>query len=262
MPELTVILTHYDTAQYLRQAVSSVLHQTFGDFDLYVLDDHTPDDCWLKQLEDFSCDRRLKIYRSNKNVGTYRLKNAVIRMQADSRYTAFQDADDFSMPTRFEKQLRSLKHARSALVGANYYELFAGNQLSAVKMPQSVSRPAASGKLPYLSLHPTWIWDNAILSTLVGFDDGARVAGDDEFLQRSLFVTSVANVQDYLYVKRQHERSLINAPTTGMCSRLRRDYVAVIHDTIARLRRAKANELPEQLARWPAPRDFELTRVH
>lgn len=234
MSRISVILTHFQTPEYLVRSVKSILAQGYRDFTLYVLDDSTPSSDWHQSLQKAVTDPRLQVYTSDRNVGTYRLKNAMLE-RVDSEYVAFQDADDWSLPDRLEKQVAYFADAGTSLVGASYYELRNETSLHPTIMPERPSLPAADA-VEYLSLHPTWIFKRDLLDKLVGFDGETRIAADDEFLYRALFVTKVVNANDYLYVKRQHPRSLTEEPNTGFGSKLRRDYARSICTRLKALR--------------------------
>ena len=106
VPEVTVLMTAYNAARYLREAVDSILNQTFRDFEFVIVDDGSTDRT-LSILQDYARrDPRIRII-SRPNTGLTRALNdglATIR----SPLIARMDADDVALPERFAKQLALL----------------------------------------------------------------------------------------------------------------------------------------------------------
>ena len=85
---------------YLHEAVCSIVNQTFTNFELIIIDDHSTDDSIYKlKIE----DRRIK-YTVNPGRGIVSALNAGIN-QARMPFIARMDADDIALPQRFEQQL-------------------------------------------------------------------------------------------------------------------------------------------------------------
>jgi len=105
-PLITVILTHYNCVKYLSFSISSILNQTWKNLELIVIDD-----CSSENRDEMNLifdrftekDSRLRVFKNVKNIGCYISKNIGIR-EAKGEYITFQDADDFSITTRLEKQ--------------------------------------------------------------------------------------------------------------------------------------------------------------
>src|SRR5262245_7199938 len=102
---ISVILPHYRCEAYLADAVWSILEQSWRDLELIVVDDASASDSWLDAIRPFGADKRLRVYRTRKNVGRFRILNKILEL-TDSPLVAFQDADDVSDGSRLEKQAR------------------------------------------------------------------------------------------------------------------------------------------------------------
>ena len=96
----------YKTAHYLRDAVDSILSQSFADFELIVLDDCSPDNA--QEVLDTYTDPRIVRYRGEKNVGLSNILNVGIEM-ARGKFIARMDSDDLSMPERLQVQVDYLE---------------------------------------------------------------------------------------------------------------------------------------------------------
>ena len=99
---ISVITPTYNRARFLPAAVASVLSQTFGDFELIIVDDgsedNTPD-----VLKPFLADRRVR-YVYQENQGQSHARNLALK-QATGDFIAFLDSDDVWAPDKLEKQL-------------------------------------------------------------------------------------------------------------------------------------------------------------
>ncbi|HBC34103.1 MAG TPA: glycosyl transferase [Marinobacter adhaerens] len=102
MATVSVITPTYNRARFLPAAVASVLSQTFGDFELIIVDDgsedNTPD-----VLKPFFADRRVR-YVYQENQGQSHARNLALK-QATGDFIAFLDSDDVWAPDKLEKQL-------------------------------------------------------------------------------------------------------------------------------------------------------------
>ncbi len=110
--------------KHLREAVQSILDQTFSNFEFLIIND-SPDDAELDSLmEEFQArDARIVYTKNKENEGITPTRNKLIK-QARGEYLAVMDHDDISLPKRFEKQVAFLDaHPDYGVVGS-YIEEF------------------------------------------------------------------------------------------------------------------------------------------
>jgi glycosyltransferase involved in cell wall biosynthesis len=104
-PHVSVILPAYNAAAYIAETVSSVLTQSFVNFELIVVNDGSPDTAELEAaLEPF---RSSIVYRREPHKGAAAARNAGLRI-ARGTYVAFLDADDTWLPNYLEHQVAFL----------------------------------------------------------------------------------------------------------------------------------------------------------
>ena len=97
----------YNTKEeYLREAIESILNQTFTDFELLVVDDASTED--VSRVINSYSDERIHYYRLAKNEGAAGARNYALS-KATGDYIALMDSDDVSYSTRFEKQIAYLE---------------------------------------------------------------------------------------------------------------------------------------------------------
>ena len=101
-PEISIIMSVYNGMPYLRQAVQSILNQTYKHFEIIIVDDASTDDSlrYLKSIK----DKRVNLIKNLKNLGLASSLNIALR-KARGDYIARMDADDVSLPRRLETQL-------------------------------------------------------------------------------------------------------------------------------------------------------------
>ena len=106
MPKVSVILTSFNHAKYLRESIDSVLTQTFTDFELFIWDDASSDASW-EIIRGYS-DSRIKIFRNDIQKRGVWITNKVISELSNGKYIAIQHSDDMWEPEKLAKQVESL----------------------------------------------------------------------------------------------------------------------------------------------------------
>ena len=118
---ISVIMSVYNGEKYLVQAIESILNQTYQNFEFIIIDDCSTDNS-IEILEEYAKkDSRIKIIKKDKNIG---IKGFIENLNlgisiAEGKYIARMDADDISLPERFQKQVDFLeKNPEIIMVGA------------------------------------------------------------------------------------------------------------------------------------------------
>ena len=102
--------------KYLREAVESILSQTFTDFEFLIIDDGSTDGS-LRIIQSYG-DARIKLAQNASRLGLTRSLNRGIQL-ATGEYIARMDADDISLPERLERQADFLdQHPSCSVVAA------------------------------------------------------------------------------------------------------------------------------------------------
>ena len=103
MPEVSVLLPVYNTPEdFLRQAVESILNQTFQDFELLIVNDASTTDV-EKVIRSYS-DSRIKYFKNKTNLGISGTRNILLD-KAQGKYLAVMDHDDISLPERLAREV-------------------------------------------------------------------------------------------------------------------------------------------------------------
>lgn len=119
---ISVVMSNYNTPEeYLREAIESILNQTYSDFEFIIVDDCSTDNS-LEIIESYR-DPRIVIIKNEKNLGLTKSLNRAIK-SAKGEFIARMDADDISMLERFEKQVEFMKNNPSVIVCGSQTEIF------------------------------------------------------------------------------------------------------------------------------------------
>jgi len=115
-PDISVIMPVYNTKEeYLREAIESILRQSYSDFEFIIVDDCS--DEFIAKIISTYHDERIKYYRLATNQGAAAARNFAIS-KASGKYLAFMDSDDISLPERFSKQIQFFdKHPEIGCLG-------------------------------------------------------------------------------------------------------------------------------------------------
>lgn len=100
-PLVSVIMPAYNCEQYIEQAISSILRQTYKNFELLICDDASSDSTYEKILRHAKADIRIRVYRNEHNLKLLKVRNFLLSV-AKGDLIAFQDADDYSGEARLE----------------------------------------------------------------------------------------------------------------------------------------------------------------
>lgn len=112
-PTVTVIIPTYNHAQFLKKALTSVLAQTFTDWEAIVVNNFSSDNT-IEVVESFR-DERIKLLNFNNNGSIGAARNQGIN-KARGKYIAFLDSDDYWFPDKLERCIKILQEEKFDLV--------------------------------------------------------------------------------------------------------------------------------------------------
>ncbi len=107
MCHITIILTSFNHEEFIADAITSVLEQSFTDFELIIIDDCSEDNSW-EIIQGFNDLRIVKIRNAVRSRGVYGI-NEAIRHYAKGEYIAIHHSDDIWLPEKLEKQVAFLE---------------------------------------------------------------------------------------------------------------------------------------------------------
>lgn len=188
--KVSVIVPIFNKARYLKRCISSILDQTYTDFELILVDDGSTDESYAIARE--CADERTRLIQQP-NRGPGAARNVGIRNSQGS-LLAFLDADDVWLPTYLEDSVKLLeRHRSAATVTSGYFEFPAGSSTrdywqrrgirdGVISLHPSDSPVSIVALLAYMSCWST-VARREIFPTWGGFYDRERCTyGEDSFL--------------------------------------------------------------------------------
>ena len=194
-PRVTVLMPVYNAALHLREAIDSILSQTFQDFKFLILDDGSTDDS--AAIVRSYADPHIEFVRNERNLKLTATLNRGLDLAA-GEYVARMDADDISLPERLAKQTAFLDtNPQVGIVGV-WAQAFGEARF---KIPHPADPERIQAKLLFDSalIHPAVMMRRASLDM-----HGLRYAPlghfeDYELWQRAARVFPLANIPEYLF---------------------------------------------------------------
>ncbi len=194
----------YNGAVYLREAIDSVLAQTYRDFEFVIVDDGSSDES-VRIVRSYA-DPRIKLHVSARNMGQTTALNVGLRLCA-GEYVARMDGDDICRPDRFARQVAALDaDPELGIVGSAVW-IVDGRGRTLDFSPQ----PEFDATIRFVSLtrnpfhHPTVMIRRRVLTeNQFEFDERFQANQDFELWTRLLPVTLAANLSQALLSYRVH----------------------------------------------------------
>ena len=116
--KIDIILPNFNSSEYIKETIKSIIDQTFKNWKLIIVDDCS-DKKTRTLLKKFSKNKRIKIYWLKKNKGAGYCRNYAIK-KSKSPYLAFIDSDDIWKKDKLETQLRFMENNNYLFTYTNY----------------------------------------------------------------------------------------------------------------------------------------------
>lgn len=196
----------YNTAPgHLRAAISSILRQTFTDFEFIILND-SPDNKELQAIVHRFNDPRIVYIENPKTQGIAKSYNNLINM-AKSDYIAIMNHDDISLPSRLYLQHRYLEtHPDIGIVGSGYKKFGEINRFKKIHPLTGDSDIRAMLLFKSPLHHPTIMMRKSILDRHnIRYNENYISLNDRQLYYDLSKHTKLANLSDILYQYRFHK---------------------------------------------------------
>jgi len=205
-PLISVIMPAYNAEVYIKEAITSILNQTYPHFELLICDDGSTDKT-IEIIEDFK-DPRIFLFKNEINLGNLKTTNFLFS-KCKGDFITIQDADDYSHLNRFEFLLNAFKEDPSlGMVGSNYSAIsFNGEELFCGNLPLANDEISAiSNKEVIPMLYASVMVKKSVFDAVKPFPVFFNRKGyaDFDWMSRIQEKTKVKNLKVVLYVYRKH----------------------------------------------------------
>ncbi len=218
-PSVSVITPHRGSENYLLTMISRTLALKHpGKFDLMVGLDVDE----INSYRDLEEDKRIRLFRGTPApVGPYVLRQAMIEASTADLFM-FQDSDDVPCTDRIEILVAAMRALDVHMIGCHELEVNEIDQtVRAYRFPLDVSAVLRRDDVQGVShhsleplLHATTLLHREKFLAVGGLSTNRRIANDSQFLLRAHFSMRIANVDEFLYLRRVHRYALTVADET------------------------------------------------
>ena len=206
-PEISVIMPAYNAENYIKEAIDSILNQTFTNFELIILNDNSTDatkDIILKYVEK---DSRIIFIDKKVNVGPANLRNEGFE-NAKGEFIALLDADDIALPERLEKQITFLRNNKNIGVCGSWFTSFGKNvRNKTIKHPENHNQIKVNFLINCTIGNSTTFFRKDILGNN-RFDKEYVPCEDYHLWSRLITLTHFHNIQETLVKYRIHDANI------------------------------------------------------
>ncbi len=203
--QVTVLMPVYNGEAFLREAIDSILNQTFTDFEFIIINDGSTDRS--EEIIKSYTEPRIKYYRNESNLKLIATLNKGLWL-AKGKYIVRMDADDISLPLRIEKQVEFMD-AHPAVVACGSWAQSFGGENTLIKY--KAEHEDIMFKMLYQChfVHPTIIMRTKEVQAFTPkFDPDFAHAEDYDFFVRLGYRYQLANIQEVLVKYRIHTKSV------------------------------------------------------
>lgn len=205
-PAISVVMPVFNGERFLSEAIESILSQTYGNFEFIIINDGSTDRS--REIILGYDDPRIVFIDPKAKVGYITALNLGLE-SARGEFVARQDADDVSLPTRFESQIPLMEERPEIAIVGSSYHMIAGDGSFIY-----TSRPPVTDVLIrwQMLFHDSFCHSSVLLRAHIlraqnlSYDPAWEAAEDYELWSRILCFGAGANIQEPLVTHRLHEK--------------------------------------------------------
>ena len=220
MPKVSVIMPAYNADKYIKEAIDSILGQTFTDFEFIILND-----CSTDRTEEIILsyhDPRIVYLKNEKNLGVAATLNKGLAA-AKGEYIARMDADDISLPERFQQQVIFLEEHPQVVALGSAVEQFSGDKTLGMRSFAANGRQMDIDMLFSCGLaHPSVMLRAEAIFAQAGYDPDYEGLEDYELWWRLSGKGDIEALPQILLRYREHDKQVTKKPSKEYLVRFRR----------------------------------------
>jgi len=206
-PLVSVIIPTYNKSQYLREAIKSVLNQTYKNIEVIVVDDGSTDNT-KEIVESFNDSRIIYIFQENKGPAIARSTGI---KKAQGEYIAFLDSDDLWLKEKLKRQLDFMeKNSEVGLMGTGCYEITDKGKIIGKKIFPIKNKILQKDLIKYNPFIQSSVMAKKEVFDKVGlwYDEKFRESEDYELWLRIAGNYKIGNLAELLVMKRYYRDGL------------------------------------------------------
>jgi glycosyltransferase involved in cell wall biosynthesis len=207
-PKVTILMPVFNGEKYIKEAMQSILDQTFEDFEFLIINDGSTDQS-LRIIKEFN-DQRIRVLENENNIGLIATLNKGIE-NCRGEYIARMDCDDISMPKRLEIQVEYMdKHPDIGIAGS--FAKIKSKGLEYIGRYFCESEEIRANLLFNTAFaHPSVIIrKEVLLKNNLKFDEKFKHAEDYDLWERASDLVKFSNIPEVLLIYRKHKDNVCN----------------------------------------------------
>ena len=206
---ISIIVNCFNGERYLKDALNSVLNQTYKNWEIIFWDNQSKDNS-AKVFKSFT-DKRFKYFYASEHTVLYKARNEAIK-KASGNILAFLDVDDWWTADKLKKQVSLFENKSVGLVYSNFYLFYEENKKKKVFNKKNL-------KSGYICKDLLKNYNIGILTVLLkreaydsvsGFNDHSKFSGDFDLIVRLSALWKFDCIQDPLAYYRIHDNNFYN----------------------------------------------------
>ncbi len=208
--EISVVMSVYNSEQWLKESIYSIINQTFKDFEFIIINDGSTDKSESIITSFANQDQRIKFFNQS-NSGLTKSLNKAISISR-GKYIARIDADDISLPDRLKKQYEILESSNNiGLCYTSFFEIdHLGKKIRKRKMINKldlIKRNLSKGVNNIA--HSSVMFRKSVFEELGGYREKLKKSQDFDLWLRMTEVTRFSSAGDEPFVNiRRHKESI------------------------------------------------------
>lgn len=224
MKLVSVVMSAFNAELYIREAIDSIICQTYSKFEFIIIDDGSTDN--TKKIIESYDDKRIRFISNSKNKGLIYSLNFAVNI-SNGEYIIRMDADDIALPDRIKKQVNYMESNNEILVSGGNAIFFSGD-----KILRQTSLPITHDDIKNLSfvqspfIHPTVIIRKSVFEKYC-YEEKYLGAEDYALWVNVIADGLVANLNDILIKYRVLETSVTRVEERNLLRRY--DIINSIH---------------------------------
>ena len=222
---VTIIIPMYNAENTIEICLQSLVDQTYDNMEIIVVNDFSTDLSETKVNIFTNKYKNIKLIHLEKNSGCYTARNVGIK-HAKGQYIGFQDADDISLPTRIEKQVKALTEKNIIMCGCNFFRAkqeFTLDNIEANIVNQQKTYDECRSRFGLITL----MFDREIFDKYGLYREDYRHSMDAEFVERIYYklykkickvnihtLLCTNNSENYKFYHKTNELLYVSTPMT------------------------------------------------
>ncbi|OGI07754.1 MAG: hypothetical protein A2Y40_09285 [Candidatus Margulisbacteria bacterium GWF2_35_9] len=227
-PFVSIILPVYNGDAYIKESITSILNQSYGHFELIIMNDASTDTSFdiIKSIQ----DKRIRLINNDENMGLIKTLNKGLSL-SNGKYIARMDQDDIALNKRIEEQVNFMEKNPKIGISGTYIDRFSNNKrIRIAKVPTKPEIIKCLLLFKNCLAHPSVIIRKDVLEkNQISYNILHTAAEDYGLWQNASFYTVVANLPKVLLKYRENPTGMTSIADSDKNKNRRKTIYKIIY---------------------------------